>query len=210
MSRALAAAVLLLALTGCTVVPAPEPGLTTEEKDAIREKQTEGLWAATGLYPDQRPASPPVTVVSLDDWAAAYVKCMNVAGFPSYEVTEGGGFTYEPSEGDDSELERLSIYLCQMSFELEGQFDNRYSAAQIGYLYEYYSEELVPCMASRGFPVAGGPTRYEFEQGLGSWHPYLALRDDVRLEMMTDPDFLVVCPPMPPGIPDPGYASYFG
>lgn len=206
--KALTGLLLLLVLTGCTVVTAPEPGLTAEEKQAIREKQTEGLWAATGLYPDQRPAPPPVTVVSLDDWAAAYVKCMNNAGFASYKAVDGGGFTAQPDE--DSELERLTNYLCQMSFELEGQFDNRYSAAQIDYLYEYYSEQLVPCMAAHGFPVSGGPTRYEFAQGLGSWHPYLALRDDLRLSMMADPDFLVLCPPMPPGIPDPGYASYFG
>lgn len=209
MKRLAALALAALALAGCTVAPAPERGLSEEEKDIIRQHQTEGLWAATGLYADQRPVSPPVTVVSLDDWAAAYVKCMNNAGFYRYDVAEGGGISVERTSGERSDLERLTVYLCTMSFELEGQFDSRYSAAQIEYLYDYYRDELVPCMASRGFTVTEVPTRSEFEFGLGSWHPYLALPDDLRLEMMDNPDFLLLCPPMPPGIPDPGYASYF-
>jgi hypothetical protein len=204
--KVLTGLLLLLVLTGCTVVAAPEPGLTAEEKQAIREKQTEGLWAATGLYPDQRPAPPPVTVVSLDDWAAAYVKCMNNAGFASYKAVDGGGFTSEP---ENSELERLSNYLCQMSFELEGEFDNRYSAAQIEYLYEYYSEELVPCMAARGYPPDSVPTRSEFVAQLGSWHPYFAMHAGDWTTMFGDPSVLAECPPTPPGIPDPGYAAYF-
>jgi hypothetical protein len=210
--RAGVALALILALTGCSTVAAPAPGLSADEKDAVRRQQTEGLWAATGLNPDHRPASPPVTVVSVQDWAPAYVACMNAAGLDNYTVAPEGGVRIVDLElaAERTALERLSDYLCRMSFEVEGQFDHRYNGAQIDYLYDYFRESLVPCLAVEGFEVSSVPTRGEFARGIGSWHPYLALRDDLRLALLSDSSFLLRCPPMPPGIDDPGYASYFG
>jgi hypothetical protein len=211
MRRAWPAACLALVLAGCTVAHAPAPGLTADEKDFIRHQYAEALWAATGLYADQRPANPSVTVVSLVDWSSAFAKCMNNAGFERYTVSPDGNLMIlDHGTGDEgSEAERLADYLCRMSFELEEQFDYRYSDAQIEYLYDYYREALVPCLAAEGFTVSAVPTRNEFEHGLGSWHPYLALSDELRLDLLSDRSFLVRCPPMPPGVTDPGYAAYF-
>lgn len=204
---ALVAAVLLL--TGCSTVQAPEPGLTGAELDAAREQQMEGRWAATGLYPDQRPPAPPVTTLSIEDWAYAYVKCMNNAGFDNYTALDDGGYSVSHPNGDLTELERLTDYLCAMSFEIEGQFDGMYNAAEIDYLYDYYATTLVPCLGSRGFAPDSVPTRNEFTAQTGSWHPYFAMHAEEWLDLFSDRSILVECPPAPPGMVDPGYAAYF-
>lgn len=207
-AAALLATVLLL-LTGCVTVAAPAPGLTGDELTAAREQQMEGRWAATGLYPQQRPAAPPVTTVTIEDWSDAYVKCMNNAGFDNYTALAEGGFSVSHPNGEVTELERLTDYLCAMSFEVEGEFDGVYNAAEIDYLYDYYATSLVPCLASRGFKPDSVPTRYEFASQAGSWHPYFAMHAEEWLNLFSDRSILIECPPSPAGMIDPGYATYF-
>lgn len=203
---ALAAMVLLL--TGCSTVVAPEPGLTADELDALRQYRAEGLWAATGLYPDQRPANPPVTTVSAEELPYAYVKCMNIAGFDDYAVQDDG-YSVTGNDGESSELERLTNYLCAMSFDVEGEFESMPNASQIGYLYDYYAQTLVPCLAAHGYPPDRVPTRTEFEAQGATWHPYFAMHADEWLELFADRSMLIECPPAPPGMEDPGFAAYF-
>lgn len=207
-SLRLALVAVVLLLTGCSTVAAPEPGLTAEELDDLRQLRTEGLWAATGLYPDQRPANPPVTTVSIDDWAAAYVKCMNIAGFDDYEL-EGNGYSVTGTDGESSELERLTNYLCAMSFEVEGEFDGMLNAAQIAYLYDYYAQTLVPCLAAHGYKVDLVPTRGEYEAQGGNWHPYFSMHAEEWVELFDDSSMLLKCPPGPPGMEDLGFSEYF-
>ena len=207
MGRALAALLVLVALAGCATVSAPPAGLSADEEAELRSRIADSYWAATGLYPDQRPATPPVTVVSLDDWGYAIAKCMNIAGFDNYQGGPDGSFT---SSGDvTSDAEVVAKFVCDMTFEMEGQYDSWLNDAQLDYVFDYFRQSLVPCLERRGLEVAQAPTRNEFRANFGSWHPYYAIEQSRFTEMATDLSVAVECPAMPPGIRDPGYGVFF-
>ena len=203
MGRALAALLLLVALAGCSTVSAPPPGLSQAERAELRSKITDSRWAATGLYPDQRPATPPVTTVSLEEWGYAYVKCMTIAGFDSYVAGPDGSYTRQ--DGDYTDAEVVANYVCDISFEIEDQYDGWFNDAQLDYVYDYYRQSLVPCLERRGLEVAQAPTRNEFHATFGSWHPYFALVESERRELSADASVPVECPAVPPGIQDSGF-----
>lgn len=208
-TRAWAAIAAVLLLSGCATTVAPEPGLTADQLDAARVAQADALWASTGLYPTQRPANPRVITVSADDWAPAFVKCMNIAGFDNY-TAEASGYSVTSDGQKASEFERLSRYLCEMTFEVDGQWELEYNPAQIEYLYDYYATVLEPCLAAHGYKADSVPTRGEFEAQLGTWHPYFAMHAEEWVDLFEHPQMLVECPPSPPGFDDQGLSAYFG
>jgi hypothetical protein len=209
MMRAAGAVAMVLALAGCATVTAPPAGLTAAEIDEIRRSNLNRAWAETGLYPDERPAAPIPITLPPGDQAAAFTTCMNNAGFDNYRFTQraDGSIMMSVTIGEESEGERLTRYICQASFEREGQYDQALNDPQLDYLYDYHRDVLVPCLEQRGFEVENPPTRGEFHSFYGSWHPYYALSEDDGERLRATPDLLWRCPPMPPGIPDPGFAA---
>lgn len=126
-----------------------------------------------------------MTVVSADEWGFAIAKCMYNAGFDNYQGGADGSYT---SSGDDfSDAENVANYICDVSFEIEGQYDDWYNDAQLNYIFDYYRESLVPCLELRGLEVTGPPTRDEFLHHSYYWHPYFALSDAQSVEMAADP-----------------------
>ena len=209
MRRVLVAASLLL-LVGCSATPAPEPGLDAADVDELRDYLIDIYWASTGLSDDLRPPRSSVTVVDGSDRDAAYVKCMNNAGFDNYDAIPGGGYTIGDASMDDRrDDELIADYVCGTSFEIDGQFDGVYNDAQLDYLYDYYQQILVPCLQVLDYQVAEVPTRAEFSGNWGGWHPYYsveALRQEAFFEDKRVPS---ECPPTPAGIADPGFAVFW-
>lgn len=206
MDRLLAAALLVLALAGCSTTAAPRPGLSADEL-ADRRIHTDTMnWAATGLGKEFRPATPALATVSRENWPSAYVTCMNNAGFDEYVAVEGG-WTVGSEQDGPSEAERLAEYICTQSFEIEGQYDDWFNDAEIDYLYAYYREFLVPCLAERGFSPIASPTENEFADNFASWHPYFSVGASRRGELFDDLDTFALCPPTPPGVDDRGLST---
>jgi hypothetical protein len=66
-------------------------------------------------------------------------------------------------------------------------------------VYDYYVEELVPCLAAEGYRVGHVPTWEEFWEdpfGPDMWNPYSAL--DPEASLRERDRLMEECPPNPP------------
>lgn len=196
MGRALIAAAVLLALAGCSTVAAPPPGLSVSERAALQDRLRERAWQNTGLPDDSRPPDPLVVEVPIDEWGETYERCMANAGFPSYQY----------NGGDQPDDVTMAEYVCNVSLWPDAE-QGWYNAAQLGYLYDYFDQTLVPCIALHGGEVVDAPSRQEFFELFGGWSPYTSMRAADTQRIFSDKTVLRDCPPMPPGMDDPGYAG---
>lgn len=204
MGKGLGALLVLLLLSGCTTVSAPEPGLSDSEWEALQDRLRDSDWQMANLPDDLRPPDPPATEVSIDDWGAVFVGCMNRAGFDNYSDLGGSGYSFS-SDGSSPPNERLASYLCTVSYRLYTRDEGWFNKAQLDYLYDYYEQQLVPCLTLHGATFTEVPTREIFTQQFGSWHPFLAISEDESDQIFHNADVKRECLAMPPGIPDPGF-----
>ena len=172
-SAALLAVVAALLLAGCTVTPVAEPlsGLSPEEEQLYA--QSFALqWSGIEVAGD--PVVGVVAYVPSAGWGTAVAGCMNAAGYPDYGVT-ATGMTY-PAREDDAEA--LALYTCIGEYPVQADFSSYANEAQLGYLYDYFRDSLVPCLATEGYTVPGAaPTREQFTRFTVEprWNPYNAL-----------------------------------
>ena len=131
---------------------------------------------------------------------------MNVAGFDQY-VAVDGGYQTEGDLTERSNAEVLAAYVCDTSFEVEGQYDNWLNARQLDYVYDYFQGSLVPCIELLGYELLEPPTRAQFTEQWGGWHPYFAVDESQFERYFADNRVPSECPPFPAGIEDPGYAT---
>ena len=192
-------------LSGCAVTTAPEPGLSEAERQRFQERSSDGYWEYTGLPDDQRPASASVITVEPEEWPVRFVDCMNAAGFDNYAF-EGGGYVSSVQLVEPREAEMLATYTCSTSFWVDAGWFND---AEMNYLYDFYEQELVPCLAVHDAEVWGAPTREEFTDAGGWWHPYLSFRQVDQERIYADETVPIACPPKPPGIDSMGYERLF-
>lgn len=206
MARLFAAVLVVLALAGCSTATVPPVGLTADEIDDVREQILDMYWQSTGLSDDLRPPNPRVTVISQDEWTFAYVKCMFASGFEDYVELDGGYTIGDRDYEDRSDAEIVADFVCATSLEVDGQYEGLLNDAQLDYAFDYYAHILVPCLALQGFEVVHPPTREQFSEGFGNWHPYYAIQQGQQEAFFADTRVIEICPPMPDGIPDPGFA----
>jgi len=204
---ALVVVVVVLALSGCATVQAPKPGLSDQERSEVRQFWMDRLWLFTGLPDDQRPPAPPMVEGSIQESNVAFVTCMNAAGFDNYRLIDDGGYSVD-DDGEMGDDELLAAYSCRAGFWVDGD-EGWYSDAQLSYLYDYYTEVLVPCMAAYGATVDYAPTREWFLAQHGGWHPFSSISEDDQERYFGNRATLVECPPAPPGIEDPGYSVFW-
>lgn len=189
-------ALLALVLAGCTVA-APPPALTAAEIDELRQRRADFRWEQTGLDESLRPPLPRVTALAPADYFDAVEKCLSNAGFDA---------NVEPA-GPTSAEHKIAVFVCESSFEYEGEWQNWFSDAQLDYLYAYYRDFLVPCLEQHGYSVANAPTAGQFRAGSGGWHPYFAIAAPHRDALLRDDRLPLECPAVPEGLHDPGWAD---
>ncbi len=206
--RRAAGAVLLLLLTGCSAVTAPDPGLDPDELTDFRSYLLDSYWESTGLSDDLRPPPPAATTVTPEEWIFAYVKCMNNEGFDNYTLVDGG-YSFNNGSAARSDDEVIADYLCNTRYEIDGQFDSLYNEAQLDYLFTYYQQILVPCVQLLGYDVVDAPTRAQFADNWGGWHPYFSVRASQQDAFYLDQRVPTECPAVPAGMADPGFAVYW-
>ena len=175
MMRAVAVVGAALLLAGCTAAPMEEPltGLTADEE--VLYAQSFALqWS--GIEVPDAPEVPVVAYVPSAGWGTVVAGCMNAAGYEQYSATRSG-MSY-PSR--DSDAETLALYTCIGQYPVQADFSAYANKAQLEYLYDYFRNSLVPCLAARGYIVPGAaPTREEFTEFTVQprWNPYNALRE---------------------------------
>jgi len=168
---AIAAAALLLA--GCSAAPTTEPPSGLSDEEELSYAQSYALqWS--GIEVPDAPAVEVVAYIPSAGWGTAVSGCMNAAGYADYSATRTG-MTY-PSREDDAET--LALYTCIARYPVQSDFSAYANKAQLEFLYDYFRDSLIPCLAAEGYIVPGtAPSREQFSEFTVQprWNPYNAL-----------------------------------
>lgn len=192
--------VVALLLAGCAS-PVPERGDGYDYAVIVHER-LDSVWAQTGLPDSARPALEPGPAVNQFLAASSFAACMAERGWPDYSSSDIG-YSYRDISLVDSDPERLDWYECFAAFPVDSRYTLR-SVDEFDFLYDYYQDTLIPCLAENGHPVTAAPSRLEFRTSWKQWsdplfpylwNPYYELRkhgavDTTELELM--------CPAQPP------------
>jgi len=180
----------VLALTACSA-PTPAP----EVEDAELQSQLDDAWERFhSAHPDvERPAVEVIRTVSLEDVDGLVEACVSDEGFPNGEFAAG-----------QEEALALAYYVCQTRYPLHTKYNRPWNDEKWGYLYDYFTNELVPCLEAQGYTPPVGPSRQVFidteQTGEGWWFPYEAVPDDVSGDDWTRLN--EACPQVPLGVYD--------
>lgn len=175
MKRALAVIAATLALAGCTAAPVAEPLSGLSDDEELLYAQSFALeWA--GIEVPNAPEVDVVAYVPPAGWGTVVAGCMNAEGYLDYSATTYG-MTYPSRESD---AESLALYTCIGRYPVRGDFSSYANEQQLEYLYDYFRDSLIPCLAGEGYLVPGtAPTRETFTEFtvLPRWNPYNALTE---------------------------------
>ena len=197
-ATALAASVLLLA--GCATPSPVPPGATDEEAERVVAEELVNYWSALG--PGQangRLVAERIAFTTRDSWASAQVSCLIAAGLDAREVS--GGFAID-SNGELSNAEGLDAQLtCLGQYPVDPRTEGFLSDAQALYMYDYFTQRLVPCLELLGYAIPPAPARDSYVHLLRvgvPWTPY-ELADRAPLSTLGS-DWKIInakCPPLP-------------
>jgi hypothetical protein len=198
--RSIAAALLVVALAGCTATRELPEGPSQAELDVFGQEQSDDAWAGSGLLGVlSRPEVDVVAEVARDDWARVIASCMKHAGFEDYRANSGMLLSRDVP-ADLATEHSLALYVCRAQYPLEDSRQRLLSSAELDYVYDYYLSFLVPCLGFHGFLVDDVPTREAFltAGGIGWWTPYASGQPVTRRVDVGELDSS--CPAFPPGI----------
>jgi hypothetical protein len=210
MGKVLAAALLVLALAGCTAVGPPPSGFSPRQWNERHELELDLSWQRTGLADSLRPPAPDTVAISPEEWAEAFATCMNDAGFDNYQAQGSGVMITEVSQTPEvADAQSIARYTCDASFRIAGY--EGYNDAEIDYLYDYYRDELIPCLALHLVEIAPRdvPTRQQFSEFFGGWNPYGAVTPGSQKVLFSDASIADECPDSPPGIDSQGWSDAY-
>ncbi len=163
---AAAGLVLVIMLTGCVQALRPPADGFTDEQSLKR-----ALARAEEMFPAGLPDGYTVTLVASQDLGDAIVGCLADEGFDDY-TADGIGVIWKGA-GAVSDAEGQARQLCTALWQMNLDETGALNDQQLGYLYDYYRESVVPCLAMAGVTLPDAPTRREFIASGGAWQPVL-------------------------------------
>ena len=166
--------VLALLLTGCAAQPAPGPAA----EDPLLAQYLEQHWKEFSVrHSDvERPEVAVVAVMNAEEYPAQLVSCLHEEGFPEVTLDPLGGIGYEGSQLDAYDL---AMYICESRYPIDPRYTQPLTDEQLGKLYDYYANELVPCIEREGYTAPEAPTRQYFIDHFSDapWRPYSEVSD---------------------------------
>lgn len=168
---------LFLLLAGCTTEdpasPSGEPSIrpsggSQPDWEALYEQEVEQL----ALEFQQHNGVPPpddvkfVRFVDLTEYGEVHAACVREQGFGARATFDGGTVFDRVPESQGLALNE-AVYRCDIAYPVHPRYSLPLTEAQIRTTYEYYVNELVPCLAARGYSVEPAP----------SWETFLATQD---------------------------------
>lgn len=180
------------------------PVISNEEREDIRNE----VAMQHVSDPDLRKSLPAVAVVSYMDSFREQEKkqaeCMTNAGF-SAKALESGGISYGNYPPSQEKAFQLASYTCQMQYPFDPALSRDWTPEQIGLVYDYWNEYMIPCLESHGHKVdvSTRPSRESYIQNFfapdGSgrkWYP-TGIQASLENEGGHD-DVVKACPALPP------------
>lgn len=190
----------LTTLSGCSDRPRPaEPTpanvstpSATASVDAAAKRAEELRDYAKLLGLNPAPVVTPERSVSIDEQPTVFASCMRDAG---YTVGEDG--TYSVPKSQTSAL-HVALYTCTARYPLEDRYYQPYTVEQKRIIYDYFAQELVPCLREAGYTPENPPTFETFLATAGTadeYNPYVYVPSLADQEMR---ELQKRCPAMPP------------
>jgi hypothetical protein len=186
-------------LAGCSSA-APNPaGITAAERKAATQADLDVRWKQVQPgnpgYP--RPIVSIVTYVNYLDEGTVLASCMHKAGYPHVAWSLKGGIVDTDVKPVDRFPVEVAIYVCEAQYPSDPLELGYLSDAQQRYLYEYWSNETVPCLRAHGAIVRDLPSASQFGEAykdVSAFNPF----DHASLSNgVSEPYLLSACPPYP-------------
>ena len=192
----LVAVTVVVTLPGCTLAVTPPPPPTANEAQQYYSAMLDKTWISTGLSGVMdRPTVAAPSPVPEDEWSQVLSRCMSGKGFAlqGFEWNPRSGYLLADAPADDpaqtSSDGQLAFYMC-LAANPPAEIHDPYflSPAQLDYVYDYYADWVVPCLAQHGWALRNAPTREEFAELAGYWTPYdsIEVSDVGEFETSTD------------------------
>lgn len=172
----------------------PRDTYTPEQATAALAADADLRWESVSRsFPDEpRPQHTVIREVETDEYIETMVACLESRGV-SVTITAGNrGFGVE----DATAPVKVSTYLCEVEYPARPQ--PPLTAAQLGYVYDYFVQFKQPCLEGLGYPVRGAtPMKESFvaEWPRQGWNPGAT---DISDEEMTAVE--LACPNYPEGL----------
>jgi hypothetical protein len=147
------------------------------------ESYRNGVLAA---YPDAN--LPPVEItkmVSPKQQNELIVDCMTEGGWDA-TLSSDDGVEFGAVAPAQEEALLVKLYECQSSYPIDSKWLDPLSRSELRRLYDYYVDELAPCVAERGIDVPVAPSFETFAEsykGNEQWHPYANVRNVPREDL---------------------------
>jgi hypothetical protein len=189
-------------LSGCATAQPLPPIPTTTEVITFVVHNLDGNTAIDSPTAEQRPTDVgDIRIVNPTELDFAFAECVKGAGYADYSVDYFGTLILRGPTGTESEIERGVRHNCDFTHQLAFSSTALLSSREREFVYDYYRQWLVPCLALAGYPIHGAPSREEFINDWlqpGWWSPYDAIalepgasgRESLRKQ----------CPPLPPAL----------
>lgn len=181
----------LIFLSGCSADnPAPAPASSTASTNSIAPTSSTPLTRDTagradldlqwervlGESPDAvRPVVEIVRFVDIDDWSPTMEGCMHDSGWPDVRATSDGGLQSGLVQDGQAGAHRLAMYTCNAKYPLDAKYSAPLTDERLGELYDYFADELQPCLEAEGYDTSDAPSRETFIDTYavnGGWNLY--------------------------------------
>jgi hypothetical protein len=182
---ALAALAGILLLTGCVQARDVPPAATDADLESYLDGREDLAWQNLGLADRyDRPEGERVVLPRAEYFDASFA-CLEPVMPTTWGSSDGPeGPQLAPIEGVTySAATKLAWFTCLTRYVIDPRPEGGFlTPAQQDYLYDYYQDWLVPCLADHGYAMFDVPEREAFVAAPGvSWNPYYA-SNDIRSE----------------------------
>lgn len=174
--------------------------MSQDEKLAFRDEFLATMWTESKKEFPQLGDAPHVDLVQFGDPVGGdqlMADCYTEAGYPAV-VSPQGGVEY-PGGVQASPQYAIVAYTCNARFTPDPLMLRDWNADQLGLLYDYRIEWLIPCLKSFGLSPHAGPDRTTFindfhdpKSEARTWVP-----EDAAIGSSNRDDILRACPPFP-------------
>lgn len=176
------------------------PAMSRQQKLEFRDEFLANVWAQSKSEWPALGDAPEVALVEFGDPRGGeqlLADCYTEAGYPAVPSPQGG---VEFPGGVQASPQYATIdYTCSAKFTPDPLMLREWNADQLGLLYDYRVQWLIPCLDSFGLATKSGPDKTTFvnewptvSSEARSWNP-----EDAAIGSANRDDILRACPPIP-------------